>query len=108
MIAMAILAEQSPNDLNFSVKTQAKSALEILVLAMLDPRPRTKGIAKYDRWRRCVSNALGRQNPQQGYVWTGRAKVQRVVAELGHSQIQSRPLTKNPTKFPWPGIATWS
>ena len=37
MIAMAILGEQSPNDLNFSVKTQAKSALEILVLAMLAP-----------------------------------------------------------------------
>jgi hypothetical protein len=31
------------------------------------------------------------QNPLQGYVWTGRAKVQRVVvAELGHSQIQNR------------------
>jgi hypothetical protein len=41
MIAMAILGEQSPNDLNFSVKTQAKLALEILVLAMLDPWPRT-------------------------------------------------------------------
>jgi hypothetical protein len=54
-------------------------------------------------------NALGRQNPLQGYVWTGRAKVQRVVvAELGHSQIQNRPLTKNPTKFPWPGNAAWS
>jgi hypothetical protein len=41
MIAMAILGEQPPNDLNLSVKTQAKSALEILVLAMLDPRSRT-------------------------------------------------------------------
>jgi hypothetical protein len=37
MIAIAMLSEQSPNDFNFSVKTQAKSALEILVLAMLDP-----------------------------------------------------------------------
>jgi hypothetical protein len=41
MIAIAMLSEQSPNDFNFSVKTQAKSALEILVLAMLDPRSRT-------------------------------------------------------------------
>jgi hypothetical protein len=37
MIAMAMLGEQSPNDLNFSVKTQAKSTLEILVLANARP-----------------------------------------------------------------------
>jgi hypothetical protein len=57
MIAMAIPGGQSPNDFNFSVKTQAKSALEILVLAMLAPYPGLKGLAKYDRWQRCVSNA---------------------------------------------------
>jgi hypothetical protein len=52
MIAMAIPGGQSPNDFNFSVKTQAKSALEILVLAMPDlPVPMgLKGLAKYDRW----------------------------------------------------------
>jgi hypothetical protein len=38
MIATAMLGAQSPKGFNFSVKTQAKSALEILVLAMLDPR----------------------------------------------------------------------
>jgi hypothetical protein len=37
MIATAMLSAQSPNGFNFSVKIQAKSALEILVLAM--PRP---------------------------------------------------------------------
>ncbi|MEA2796482.1 MAG: putative transposase, partial [Bradyrhizobium sp.] len=51
-----------------------------LVLAMPDLWSRWDlRLAEYDRWRRCASNALGRQNPQQGYVWTGGAKVQRVV-----------------------------
>jgi hypothetical protein len=35
--------------------------------------------------------------------WKGASTQISVLAELGHSQIQNRPLTKNPTKFPWPG-----
>jgi hypothetical protein len=94
MIATAMLGAQSPNGFNFSVKIQAKSALEILVLAM--PRPPVPMGLKGSR--NMIAGGLrikmlGRQNPQQGYVWTDGAKVQRVVvAELGHSQIQNRPL----------------
>jgi hypothetical protein len=45
-IAMETVGAQSSNDLSFSVKTQTKSALEILVLAMPTPRVSAKNKSK--------------------------------------------------------------